>query len=353
MCGKDGWNIGFLLHFGAFRKQIGRYVMDKSHYLLGGLGLSEVRWAMVGCGAVTVRKSAPAFQQVPGSKLVAVAARNVENATEFASKNAIPHVFADPEEMIRSADVDAIYVATPPSSHKHYGKPCCVEKPMAVSSAEAREMVAAFAAANLPLFVSYYRRSLPRFDQVKSWIDQGEIGDIRHAHWTLVRPPTRSDLNGTSGWRTSAKEAPGGYFDDLACHGLDLLDHLLGPIEKSCGMAANQQQLYDAPDAIVASWQHRNKATGTGAWNFAGHRREDRVAIHGSKGVIRFSIFDEAPLMLETAAKSIEVAIENPDPIQYHHVERMIAHLRGKASHPSTGVTALRTASVMDRIIRG
>ena len=190
-------------------------------------------------------------------------------------RHGIEHVFETPDALIGSSEVDAVYIATPPSSHLALakrvaaaGKPCCVEKPMAMSHADALEMVSAFEAAGQPLFVAYYRRSLPRFGQVKRWLSAGSIGEIRHVHWALARTPSRADLAGATGWRTDPKEAPGGYFEDLACHGLDLFDFLVGPIVEACGVTRNQQTLYDVPDAVSAAWGHDSGATGSGSWNF-------------------------------------------------------------------------------------
>jgi predicted dehydrogenase len=322
--------------------------------------MSIVRWGMIGCGAVTERKSAPAYSAVPGARLVAVASRRASSARSYASRMGIEHVFEDPEELIRSSKVDAVYIATPPSSHLALarsvaaaGKPCCVEKPMAMSHFEAAEMVSAFEAAAQPLFVAYYRRSLPRFRQVRDWISRGMIGKVRHVHWSLARIPTSADLAGDLGWRTDPREAPGGYFEDLASHGLDLFDFLIGPIEQACGVTRNQQALYAVPDSVSAAWAHEDGTTGSGFWNFAAYSRADEVEIMGSIGRLHFSVFDEAPLVLETTAGIETLEIANPDPIQLHHVENMMLHLQHKERHPSTGASAARTEWFADQIVGG
>lgn len=317
-----------------------------------------VRWGMVGCGAVAEAKSAPAYARAQGSRLVAVASRRPEAARDYAARHRIAQVFDDADELIRSPAVDAVYIATPPSSHLGLalrvaaaGKPCCVEKPIAMSQAEADEMVAAFEAAGMPLIVAYYRRSLPRFGQVRRWIEEGAIGEIRHVHWSLARMPTPADLAGDGGWRTRPEAAPGGYFDDLACHGLDLFDFLLGPIAQAGGVSGRQQGLYPVPDAFAASWRHHHGATGSAFWNFAAFRPSDEVRILGARGEIRFSIFEEAAVELDTADGIESVTIANPDPVQLHHVENIIRHLSGDGVHPSTGASAARTARVMDLIL--
>jgi uncharacterized protein (TIGR03382 family) len=313
---------------------------------------------MIGCGAVTEKKSAPAYSAVAGAELVAVASRRPAAARAYARRHGIGRVFDDPAELIESPEVDAVYIATPPAAHFDLamrvaaaGKPCCVEKPLAMSHAQAAAMTGAFESAGQPLFVAYYRRSLPRFERVRSWIGAGAIGPVRHVHWTLARTPTPADLAGEQGWRTDRNEAPGGYFEDLACHGLDLFDFLLGPIARASGVDRVQGGLYEVPDSVAACWSHENGATGTGLWNFAAFRRADEVRIIGAEGEIGFAVFEEAPLVLETSAGIETVEIANPDPIQLHHVEKMIGHLSGQAVHPSLGESAARTDWVMDRIL--
>lgn len=322
--------------------------------------MNTIRWGMIGCGAVTEKKSAPAYYQVRGSELVAVSSRRVDAARAYADRHEIPQVFEDPEAMIRSPDVDAIYIATPPSAHlglalkvAEAGKPCCVEKPLAMSHAEATKMLQAFEVAHQPLFVAYYRRSLPRFEQVKHWLTEGGIGEVRHIHWSLARVPTPADISRQPSWRTDVDEAPGGYFEDLACHGLDLFDFFAGPIIETNGVSYNQQGLYRVPDAVAASWRHAGGATGSAFWNFGAFSQVDQVQIAGAKGRIEFAVFDEAPVLLETRAGVESLIIPNPDPIQLHHVENMILHLRGERFHPSDGASAARTEWVMDQILRG
>jgi predicted dehydrogenase len=221
---------------------------------------------------------------------------------------------------------------------------------MANSHAEAEDMLSAFEAAGQPLFVAYYRRSLPRFQRIRDWVHEGLIGESRHVHWTLMRPPSAQDLAGEKLWRTDPHEAPGGYFDDLACHGLDLLDFILGPIQEASGIRSNQQGLYAVPDAVAGTWRHRDGAQGTGCWNFGAHHSYDRAMIIGSAGRIEFSVFDEAPISLETRSISTAVEIPNPDPIQLYHVESMVRHLSGEERHSSMGASAARTAMVVDRL---
>ena len=181
------------------------------------------------------------------------------------------------------------------------GKPCCIEKPLAPNYQDCLAIAEAFEAKNIPVFVAYYRRTLPRFEQIKKWIDSKTIGDVRHIRWHLSKPTTDQDRSGEYNWRTDIKVATGGYFDDLASHGLDLFIHYFGDIKEVSGISLNQQGLYTSKDACAANWLHESGITGSGSWNFGTFEREDIVEIYGSEGKITFSVFENVPLILKTA----------------------------------------------------
>ncbi len=319
--------------------------------------MTTIRWGMIGCGDVTERKSGPAYQQVEGFALCGVFNRTLAKAEDYAARHGVAHVFASAEALIDDPEIDAVYIATPPDSHEGYalmvaraGKPCCIEKPMAPDHAACVRIRDAFAERDLPLFVAYYRRTLPRFRQVKAWLDEGAIGTVRHVHWTLTKPASPVDVEATN-WRVDAAVAPGGYFDDLASHGLDLFGWLFGEVADVAGFAVNQQGRYSAADAITGCWLHSGGVTGSGSWNFGAAGREDCVEITGSTGRILFSIFDDAPLRLARGDEAVELVVEHPSVIQYFHVEAMRDHLAGRSAHPSTGTSGAHTAWVMDHIL--
>ncbi|MDC0535486.1 Gfo/Idh/MocA family oxidoreductase [Francisellaceae bacterium] len=318
----------------------------------------EINWGIIGCGAVTEIKSGPAFQMVEGFNLTAVMRRNAELAKDYADRHNVDEYFSDAMELINSDNVDAVYIATPPDTHKLYGlmvaglgKPCCIEKPLSPSYIDSLEICQAFKNNNVPLFVSYYRRSLPRFNKIKDWLNEGKIGEVRHISWHLNKPCNNLDLSGGYNWRTDKKIALGGYFDDLASHGLDLFSYLLGEIEVVKGLGVNQQNIYSSYDAVTACWKFKNNVTGAGSWNFGGYSRQDKVTIYGNEGEISFSIFDEENITIKSKTMNESLFIENPKNIQLYHVQNLKNHLINNLQHPSTGETALHTSWVMDQIL--
>src|SRR5215207_2284977 len=116
--------------------------------------MKTIRWGIIGCGDVTEVKSGPGFQKAEGSALVAVMRRTRGAAEDYARRHGVPRWYDDADRLIGDPEVDAVYVATPPSSHMEYavrvaaaGKPVYVEKPMARDHRECLAMIEACRAA--------------------------------------------------------------------------------------------------------------------------------------------------------------------------------------------------------------
>ena len=315
-----------------------------------------IRWGIIGCGDVTERKSGPAFQKARHSALVAVMRRNGALARDYATRHGVPRWYDDADALIHDADVDAVYVATPPSSHMEYvlrvaraGKPVYVEKPMALNFEQCRAMIEACRAANVPLFVAYYRRALPRFLHITELLRSGAIGDVRFVRISLTRPMSPADLNPAQlPWRVDPAVAGGGYFFDLASHMLDFLDFALGPIRHVHGFASNQAACYPAEDIVSASFVFESGVHGTGTWCFSAHDEQDYTEIVGAKGKITYSTFDSRPVTLTNSAGVTEFACDYPEHIQQPLIQSIVDELNGVGRCPSTGESAARTSWVMD-----
>jgi predicted dehydrogenase len=320
-----------------------------------------VRWGIVGCGDVTEKKSGPAFQQARGSALVAVMRRDGGKAEDYARRHGVPRWYDDATRLIHDPEVDAVYVATPPSSHAALaievakaGKPAYVEKPMATSPAECDAMIDAFARASMPLFVAYYRRALPRFLAIKRLLDDGAIGAPRLVELALTRTlsPAERDPS-TWPWRVRPEIAGGGHFVDLASHSLDLLDFLLGPLLDVRGFASNQAGAYPAEDTVAATFRFANGAVGSGRWCFCADRRRDVLTILGDRGEIRGATFGDEPFVVVRDGREEALSIPNPPHIQGPLVQTVVDALRGEGICPSTGESAARTTRVMSRVLHG
>jgi len=321
----------------------------------------EINWGIIGCGDVTELKSGPAFNKIEHSKLVAVMRRNAALAEDYARRHHVPKFYADAQELINDPEVNAVYVATPPDTHASYaiaamraGKPVYVEKPMARTYAECQEMIRVSEETGMPLFVAYYRRTLPAFLKVKSLIEDGIIGKPLTVNIRMYQSPGEVDLNKElKSWRVDPEIAGAGYFFDLASHQLDYLDYVFGPITEVNGIAQNLGSYYTAEDTVSASFTFQSGVTGTGSWCFVTSKgaEEDTIEILGTKGKISFSCFQHGEVKLITDDGLESFSFQNPENISHNLIRQVVQALRGEGNSESTMYSAARTSHVLDKIV--
>ncbi|WP_226655501.1 Gfo/Idh/MocA family protein [Pseudalkalibacillus hwajinpoensis] len=320
--------------------------------------MKTIRWGIIGCGKVAEKKSGPGFQKAEHSELVAVMRRDADLARDYAERHGVPKWYTSAEELIQDDEVDAVYIATPPSSHKEYtllaaqaGKPVYVEKPMALNTEECQEMINACRENDVPLFVAFYRRAMPALLKVKELLDNDTIGNVRFVRTVHHKKASEQEKKGDLPWRVKPEISGGGHFFDLASHTLDFLDYLFGPIEQAKGFAHNQGGLYEAEDMVSGTYVFQSGVHGTGQWCFQSYKNEDLNEIVGDQGSLIYSTLQERPIILKNEEGEREIEIVYPEHVQQPLIQTIVNQLNGKGQSPSTGNTALRTSKVMDQLV--
>lgn len=324
--------------------------------------MKMLRWGFIGCGEVTEKKSGPAFSEVEGSSVVAVMSRNAHRAQRYAESHHIPKWYTDAQQLIDDPQVNAVYIATPPSSHATFaimamkaGKPAYVEKPLASSYEDCARVNRVSEETGVPCFVAYYRRYLPYFQKVHEIVKRGVIGNVMNVQVCFAVPPRELDASTGSNlpWRLQPDIAGGGYFYDLAPHQLDLLQHMFGVITEARGFCANRAGLYEAEDSVSACFEFENGLPGSGSWCFVAHEsaREDNIQLTGDKGSLSFSVFDYSPIQLHTSSGTETITVENPPHVQFPLIKNVVEHLQGLAVCECTSVSATPVNWVLDRIL--
>lgn len=324
--------------------------------------MDTIRWGIIGCGDVCEKKSGPAFYKIEHSALEAVMRRDEAKVKDFAQRHHVPKYYTDAQDVISDPDIGAVYVATPPNTHKEYsimamraGKPVYVEKPMAMNYEECREMIAVSRETGQKLFPAFYRRALPYFLKIKSLLDNRIIGKVLLTEVRHYKTPADTDfIPDKHSWRVDKQIAGEGYFYDLAPHTLDILDFLLGEIEDVEGYSANLAGLYDAKDTLSASFRFKSGVLGSGQWCFvvAPDMEQDVVEITGTKGKMSFGVFSFVPVRLETASGVEHFEFTSPEHIEQPLIQMVVDELRGGGHSPSTAESGARTARVMDWILK-
>ena len=313
------------------------------------------RWGIIGCGDVTEVKSGPAFQKATRSALVAVMRRDLTKALDYARRHGVPRAYDSAEALIGDPDVDAVYIATPPSSHCELtlavaaaGKPCLVEKPMAMNYGECQSMLEACALAGVPLWVAYYRRALPRFVLVRDLLRANAIGTVTSVHVTVTK---RLATTERSNWRFDPAVAGAGLFFDLGSHCVDLLDFFVGPITAVTGFPINTAAAYNAEDVTAAVFSFGSRVVGTGIWNFNAGSAVDTITFIGSEGTLETPIFSDTGVIVTRGAERQAHDVRYPPHVHQPLIQTIVDELAGAGQCLSTGESGARASWVLDRCL--
>jgi predicted dehydrogenase len=154
-----------------------------------------VNWGIIGCGNVCEVKSGPAFNKVDNSKLVAVMRRDLDKAKDYANRHNVPLFYNDAAALINNENINAIYIATPPSTHELYtemalkaDKPVYVEKPLTINAASCERMISMEKNYDNKVTVAHYRRGLPLFNKVKQLVNEGAVGKVKLVQLKILQP---------------------------------------------------------------------------------------------------------------------------------------------------------------------
>ena len=318
-----------------------------------------VNWGIIGCGDVCEIKSGPAFNKVPNSKLVAVMRRDAEKAKDYAQRHGVSRFYSDAAELIKNDEVNAIYIATPPSSHEQYtemalkaGKPVYVEKPVTLNADSCIRMMQMEKEYENRVSVAHYRRGLPLFNTVKKLVAENAIGKIRLIQLKTLQPSTSKIINQESDyWRINPEISGGGLFHDLSPHQLDILYWIFGdPIDVSI-KSVNQAKQYNAPDLTMVQATYPNDIYLSGIWSFnvAESATSEACELIGDKGTIRFSFFRTSNIELVTEKGEQILEREYPVNIQQPHIENVVKFFRGEGENPCSLADALVIMNMLDK----
>ncbi|MBN1639842.1 MAG: Gfo/Idh/MocA family oxidoreductase [Anaerolineae bacterium] len=189
-----------------------------------------VGWGILGPGAIAHRFAA-GLERVDGIRLAAVGSRSIERARGFAADHGFERAYGSYAELVADSGVDIVYVATPHSYHRAHtllclthGKGVLCEKPMGVHAGDVQQMVDAARLHGRFLMEAMWTRTLPVIRQVRAWLDEGRIGEVR-----LLS----ADFGFRAGWNPSSRlldrALGGGALLDVGIYVLALASLVFGP----------------------------------------------------------------------------------------------------------------------------
>ncbi len=257
--------------------------------------MTTVRWGVLGAAKIAVEKVIPAMKASHFCDVVAIASRELEKARAAAKRLSIPKAFGSYESLLDDRDIDAVYIPLPNHLHVPWsirslrsGKHVLCEKPIALSVAEAQQLLAeAQKYPRLKIMEAFMYRFHPQWQRTRQMVRDGEIGDLRTIHSFF------SYYNVDPGNIRNMADLGGGALMDIGCYGVSLARFIFEAEPwRVCGMME-----YDAQfkvDRLTSAMLEftSGTATFTCATQLAPYQR---VQILGTKGRIEIEIPFNAP----------------------------------------------------------
>lgn len=321
--------------------------------------MKKLNWGIIGTGDVTEKKSGPGLYKAENSNLLAVYNRTPKKAVDYANRHNVARVYETAKGLINDKEIDVVYIATPPDSHKAYaiealeaGKIPYIEKPLTLSYSDAKEIQQLSEKLNIPVYIAFYRRGLEKFIAIKRILEKEVIGDIRFVTITQTATVAPEFLNQSNlPWRVIPEISGGGLFMDIGSHVLDCLMMFFGELETMNGFADNNGGHYPAEDTIMASFKFKNGISGTGNWCFTADETKNEVEIVGNKGRIIYDALSVKRFKVIVDGQELTYEFEEPEHIAMPYQVSIINEILGKEKSNANFAHAVNLMKMTDRIL--
>ncbi|MBW8907589.1 MAG: Gfo/Idh/MocA family oxidoreductase, partial [Mesorhizobium sp.] len=304
----------------------------------------NVRWGLIGASTIAKQFMINAIRAQADGEVAAVMSSSPERAKAYAEENGIPLAVSSLDALL-AADIDAVYISTTNELHLEQGlaaikagKHVLCEKPLALTSADARKMLAAAKAAGIVFGTNHHLRNAGAHRTMREAIAAGRIGKpIAARVFHSVYLPEN-----LQGWRITKPEAGGGVVLDITVHDADTLRFVLGddPVEisaftQSAGMAGSGLE-----DGAMCIWRFRSGLIAQSHEGFTTKFAGTGFEVHGSEGsLIATNVMTQKPVgsvLLRTASGEEELNFDRGD-LYTRSVHQFHAAISGEGQPAATG----------------
>ena len=255
---------------------------------------NPLRVGLVGTGRIARGHMAAYLEYSDRVQLTAVCDIIESGARQYANQAGVDDVYTDFDEMLRSAQIDAVDICTSHDQHSPQaiaaasaGKHVLVEKAMAHTLQACRDMVKAADKAGVILMVAQNLRYLPESVSVKRLIDDGKMGEIQAVRTHQIMNATRANPMGH--WMND-KQAGGGILMTNTIHHVDLLRYYIGNVRRVTGFwkSVQPEMVNEAEDLVAATLEFENGAIGDvfGNWTTSLVPESMSYMVFGSNGTL-------------------------------------------------------------------
>ncbi|GAB4297957.1 MAG: Gfo/Idh/MocA family oxidoreductase [Ignavibacteriaceae bacterium] len=323
--------------------------------------MSKTNVAVIGLGGIAQLVHLPYLSRINNARVTAVAEINKNRLNTIADKFGIQSRYEDYQELLENSDAEAVIIATPTNTHKEVALACLnankdimVEKPLARTYVEAKEIVAAAKKRKRILMVGMNLRFRPDAMILKSILNSGEIGEPFYIRCTWLRRPSSSGK-----WLTRKEMSGGGVIIDLGILLLDLALWLLNYPQVDTVSTQNYQQLTrQVEDSSMSFIRCKNSSLITieSSWSLTVEKDAFNIIVYGKRGqasispikvfkTIEENIIDMSPTQTENAVAQFKKSYMN-------ELKSFIGAVRGLNPIISSGEEAESRMKVIDAMYK-
>lgn len=319
-----------------------------------------VRFGIVGFGLHAVKRLMPGFELARNCKVTALSRRDRAQAQESARKYGIPLAFDSAEDLSKSPEVDAVLVTTPNSCHLpdvltaiDAGKHVLCEKPLAMNSAEARQMVEAAREKNVRFGVAHIFRFDESVHKLRDLVASGAVGKPIFARSEFSFP---GDPSHPRKWLHDASVAGAGPIFDIGVHCIDTLRVILDDeVVRVSATAVKDERSGSVESAAIVNLEFSRGTVGTVLVSFRADYRTP-VEIVGDKGVLfaNNAVNVEHPVEIQLIRGKDVVSRETAsNHLAYGlQVDSFADWIENKAEFPAPGEEGWQNQEILDAALR-
>ena len=253
----------------------------------GSIKTKKIKWGIAGCGRVSENTFIPALAMSRRGRLVSLYSRDINRAKFIAEKFGAQSSFNSYDEFLKS-DINAVYVASVNAHHYEQvlkaakaGKHILCEKPIAMDSAQAEEMVNVCKQNNVHLAVNYQHRFHPLVVKARELIRDQMLGKL-----VSISLNFNIDFSPSSNYRFKKDLSGGGALRDVGTHMIDILRFLGGEIESIDGVIDNLVYQSEVDDFAIGTVKFIKKGYGTFNVSYNSKKSFNRIEILCHKGAM-------------------------------------------------------------------
>jgi 1,5-anhydro-D-fructose reductase (1,5-anhydro-D-mannitol-forming) len=311
-----------------------------------------IGWGLIGASNIARSYMIRAINAQPNSRAVAIMSSDPIRAASFAQENGIATSYGAVDALLADPNVDAVYISTTNELHKPHalaaaaaGKHVLCEKPLALSVADAREMVAACQAAGVVLGTNHHLRNAVTHRAIRKLIQDGAIGTPLAARvFHAVSLP-----QALQGWRVHQPGAGGGVILDITVHDADTLRFVLNaePVEATAFTASQGMASAGLADAVMGVLRFDNGVLAQFHDASTIRHTDTGLEVHGTEGsIIARDVMTQEPrgeIVLRRGDGEETIDPGPPEDLYTRSVRFFNAAILGQGEPAATGEDGVRS----------